>query len=37
MWMNANLFEMRNNIAMLADWVMIERERAARAKGQAEE
>lgn len=34
MWMNANLFEMRNNIAMLADWVMMERERAARAKGQ---
>ena len=34
MWMNANMFEMRNNIAMLADWVIAERQRAARAKGQ---
>lgn len=33
-WMNANLFELRNNVALVADWVQMERERAAREKGQ---
>ena len=33
-WMNANLFELRNNVAMVCDWIMMERERAARAKGE---
>ncbi len=26
-WMNANLFELRNNVAMVADWIQMERER----------
>lgn len=26
-WMNANLFELRNDVAMVADWIQMERER----------
>ncbi len=32
-WLNANLFELRNNVAMVADWIQMERERDARVKG----
>lgn len=33
-WLNANIFELRNNVAIVADWIQMGREREERAKGQ---
>ncbi len=34
-WLTSNLAELNNNVAIVADWIQMEREREARAKEKA--